>query len=409
MTMKSFKSGEFAEAVAFFKDKINLPTATWKDLQGEMHAKAFTVAGAMREDILCDLRNAVEKAITDGMSIQEFRKEFSAIVKRTGWQHNGTRNWRSDLIYQTNLHTAYAAGREKQMRDPKMRKIYPYARYRSKGDGLERPEHKAWNNTILPLDDPWWDTHTPPNGWGCRCWTEPVSALEVKALGLEVAKEPPTAPDDKTGIDKGWDYNVGDAAYGNERIKEEYKRLDLKIPWKERGQDGLWKPTVDEMRLPEITGKEFYSTKELKSKEAFVAAIEKGIGGAAKTIIVMGPNDIPLSYNVDAKYLVGHLVDRVDSQKKPYSDYSRSRFVSMICKTITEPAEIRIGFMRSETGKIAIRSGFFNLFKDRDGKAHLVKVVFDSNCASFVSHTALTTTSGKIPVEGVKIYRKGLK
>lgn len=79
--------------------------------------------------------------------------------------------------------------------------------------------------------------------------------MEIKALGLEVAKKSPTAPDDKTGIDKGWDYNVGDAAYGNERIKEEYKRLDLKIPWKERDQDGLWRPNSEEnVELPAITG-----------------------------------------------------------------------------------------------------------------------------------------------------------
>lgn len=409
MTMKSFKSGEFAEAVAFFKDKIKLPTATWKDLQGEMHAKAFTVAGAMREDILCDLHKAVEKAITDGMSIQEFRKDFDSIVKRTGWQYNGTRNWRSDLIYQTNLHTAYAAGREKQMRDPKMRKIYPYARYRSMDDGRERPEHKAWNNIVLPLNDPWWDKHTPPNGWNCRCWKEPVSALEVKALGLEIAGEPPTSPDDKTGIDKGWDYNVGDAAYGNERIKEEYKRLDQKIPWKERDQDGLWQPNSEEyVALPTITGPEYHSGKEkLKSKEAFVEAIKKGIGGETKAIVVEGPAGVPLTFNVDAQYLVDHLVDRVDGKGKMYNDFSRSRYVAMICKTINDPTEIRIGFLRSATGKIAIRSFFYSKY-DNNGKTTLTKVVFDSRCASFVGYTTYAST-GKIALEGVRVFRKGLK
>jgi len=130
----------------------------------------------MREDMLCDFHKAVGNAITEGMSIQEFSKEFDSIVKRTGWQFNGT--------------------------------------------PTKRPEHKAWNNIVLPWDDPWWDKHTPPNGWGCRCWKEPVSALEVKALGLKVRSTAPTPPNDTKGIDKGWDYNVGNATWGKPGLDE---------------------------------------------------------------------------------------------------------------------------------------------------------------------------------------------
>ena len=47
-------------------------------------------------------------------------------------------------------------------------------RYVAVLDARTRPEHRAWHGLILPIDHPLWDTHYPPNGWGCRClraWT----------------------------------------------------------------------------------------------------------------------------------------------------------------------------------------------------------------------------------------------
>lgn len=47
--------------------------------------------------------------------------------------------------------------------------LYPNLRYVAVMDGRTRDQHARWHNTILPIDDPWWDTHLPPNDWGCRC------------------------------------------------------------------------------------------------------------------------------------------------------------------------------------------------------------------------------------------------
>ncbi|MCS5516202.1 phage minor head protein [Pseudomonas qingdaonensis] len=59
----------------------------------------------------------------------------------------------------------------------------PYGLYRH-GDALTRPQHLAWDGTVLPLDDPWWSTHTPQNGWGCKCKFM-VSERDVEAAGPE--------------------------------------------------------------------------------------------------------------------------------------------------------------------------------------------------------------------------------
>ena len=47
--------------------------------------------------------------------------------------------------------------------------LYPNLVYRTVGDERVRPEHDVLNGTIKPIDDPFWRTFYPPNGWRCRC------------------------------------------------------------------------------------------------------------------------------------------------------------------------------------------------------------------------------------------------
>ena len=46
---------------------------------------------------------------------------------------------------------------------------HPNLRYSAVNDRRTRPQHRAWHAIVRPIDDPFWDTHFPPNGWRCRC------------------------------------------------------------------------------------------------------------------------------------------------------------------------------------------------------------------------------------------------
>jgi len=375
----------FKEAVDYFRAKVNLPTESWRDLQGQMHAKAFVVAGVMREDILCDFRKAVDGAIAEGKTLQQFRKDFDSIVAKTGWQHNGTRNWRSEIIYSTNLAVAHAAGRERQMQDPVHRKLFPYGRYICMMDGLERPEHRAWHNTILPLDDPWWSTHTPPNGWRCRCRKEAVSKYDARALGIPISDKAPSDPTvehiDRTtgevtqiqkGIDPGWNYNPGDAANGKPNPP-----VAAKV-WTEIPQQGFLnnpeKPTLPIHPLPK-PAKAILST-EQEIKDAIDKKLDEQIP-TRKVMIPMG--DFTYAFNVDSQSLARHFnnVAKVDRQAQ----------LNAIISAMVNPDEIRLLFMESATGKVAIRARFFKLFQEA-GESKPVIIVFDAQKGEFISWTA---------------------
>ena len=206
----------FQEQNDFFNQKLALPSEHYDDILKVAHDKAFIVAGAAKADLLNDFHSAVKTAINEGKTVDWFRTQFDAIVQKHGWDYNGGRDWRTRIIYQTNLSTSYAAGRWTQLHDPDLLKARPYWKYiHNDAQAHPRPLHQSWNGTVLRYDDPWWATHFCPNGWNCRCRIKAVRADEFKGH---------PAPDDGTynfidrngvthtlpnGVDYGWDYAPG--------------------------------------------------------------------------------------------------------------------------------------------------------------------------------------------------------
>ena len=47
--------------------------------------------------------------------------------------------------------------------------LFPYLRYQTAGDDSVRNEHRLLDGITKRVDDPFWRTYYPPNGWNCRC------------------------------------------------------------------------------------------------------------------------------------------------------------------------------------------------------------------------------------------------
>lgn len=266
----AYGSLPFKQQIAFFRAKVNVPTERWTDLWEAEHDHAFMVAGANRIDLLADLRAAVDKAIADGTGLEAFRRDFDAIVAKYGWAYNGGRNWRTRVIFETNMRTSYAAGRYAQLQA--LKAVRPFWRYRH-SDSVQhpRPEHLAWDGLVLHADDPWWDTHFPPNGWGCQCTVEALNARDLARLGktgpdaapasgmrqVIVGKTGP-APftvDVPDGVDPGFGYAPGKSAYksGQEAAPTSAPPQDpIPAVLEQLAQDILTKAT----RLPALAGAE---------------------------------------------------------------------------------------------------------------------------------------------------------
>ncbi len=232
--------GPPADAVAALVAKGYEIAFDWREVWQEENAKAFTVAKAMSRDLLEDIREAVTRALDEGLTLQQFQKELRPRLVARGWWGRALMTDPADgvekvvrlgsparlrTIYQTNLRVSYMAGRWARLERTKS--AFPFLRYVSVKDARVRPEHAAWDGTILPVDHPWWDTHFPPNGWNCRCDVQPVNERMIARRGWEVTEDGdiPRAPmrdyvNRRTGeitrleqgMDAGWSYNVGKAA-----------------------------------------------------------------------------------------------------------------------------------------------------------------------------------------------------
>lgn len=228
------------EAVAYFKAKGRTPhpSFAWQDVWQHQHATAFTVAKSAGYDILGDIHAAVLKAMAEGKTFAQFQKELTPILQDKGWwgrktmvdpatgavvkaQLGSPRRLRT--IFDVNMRTSYAAGRWNQIERVKARR--PYLRYEAVLDRRTRDAHKRWHGTTLPVDDDWWKTHAPPNGWKCRCTIVQLSKAEADELdgpSPGAPKDGPPKPylNPRTGetvmvppgIDPGWAYNPGQAA-----------------------------------------------------------------------------------------------------------------------------------------------------------------------------------------------------
>lgn len=219
---------------------IKQPTFSWLDAWQANHSKMFTVAKSAGFEVLNDIADAVDAALKNGTTFDEFTKTLDPILKDKGWWGRGAaldpetglavpdaqlgslRRLRT--IYDINLRMSYAAGRWASVQRNKS--DLPFLRYVHTTAVHPRAEHLAWDGVTLPVDHPWWQTHYPPNGWGCKCGVISVTQTQFDRLNDEgkiVTDAPRTelVPflNKRTGerlmvpkgIDPGFGYNAGTA------------------------------------------------------------------------------------------------------------------------------------------------------------------------------------------------------
>lgn len=89
--------------------------------------------------------------------------------------------------YSTAISSAQMAGRWTQFESEKA--DFPMLKYQTIGDRNVRESHAALNGVKKKVDDGFWNSHYPPNGWNCRC-----EAVQVTGTSKETPNDKITYP-----------------------------------------------------------------------------------------------------------------------------------------------------------------------------------------------------------------------
>lgn len=226
------------EITRYFEEKSLKPAFSWQDVWGEEHAYAFTVAKAVDLELLTLFKSSIQRAIDKGEGFESWREKLVPELQRLGWYgrrkvDDPTGQWKSKIvdfsrparlenIFWSNVRTARAAGQWERIQRTKAG--LPYLLYVRTASQNPREQHLAFVGIMLPVDDSFWSTHFPPNGWGCKCSVRQITRFEYQRLVAtgDYLLEPPTIETRPfvnrrtgeithvpVGIDPGWGTNPG--------------------------------------------------------------------------------------------------------------------------------------------------------------------------------------------------------
>lgn len=173
--------------------------------------EVVTLAYVKTLEALCDH--------TSRREIDEARKELGEL-----WSAAYAKADKKALTYLDKNDVRLERAAAQWQRLQRSKRFIPYLLYQL-GPRRETCElHLDWDGLMLPVDDPWWSSHMPPNSWGCTCWVRSVSKYEYEKLIAE-GEVRTVAPDDGViqwtnprtgeveniphGIDPSWNFNPG--------------------------------------------------------------------------------------------------------------------------------------------------------------------------------------------------------
>lgn len=365
------------EAVAYMQRRNNVKqTYGWQDLWQQEHAHAFTVSRLARTDLLQSLQEQITASVNGDLSRRDFMRDSKSMLKKAGlW---GTTEVtepstgeilnttfdpaRLKLIFDTNTSMAYAAGQWDRIQETKV--SHPYLRYITLHDDRVRKAHAAWDGITLSVDDPFWKTHFPPNGWRCRCRVVSVNKREY-AAGKTPAGGPmrKTAPETlqrdwrnprtdqilpiPVGIDPGFGYNPGMAAKRLEVQSDlvEQKLATLSQPLQTAAKtEGLAVPAIAKAKINQPNWKTL-GLADLRSATALaeaphllpaaanaqdaVTTVRNALGlEAGGSIRVQTPVEMVTLHDFTLPHVVEKRLDR------------RERFADFVLPTLRNPTEV---------------------------------------------------------------------
>jgi SPP1 gp7 family putative phage head morphogenesis protein len=287
---------KFNEAIDYMRNKIDLPTESYRDIKASAHKKAFVIAGLANMDILADFHKRITDSVENGTPFSQFKKEFRDKAASSGWLSGEKADkkytaWRAKVIWETNVTQAYHAGRWERYASPESVEDYPYLEFRHNFYGISiepRESHVALNGLIFPVGDAFWDNHFGMLNYGCKCGVTRVARWDERVKDKsesDILSENRTIAgyDEKRGEypDNGSDGNfVNPGVFDGGGIVSLFDKIDKMQKsggWRKELADKTWDCVADNNKIFADNLKTWidrlWTGKEVKSRETRSIAV----------------------------------------------------------------------------------------------------------------------------------------
>lgn len=158
----------FDKAAAMIADKGVVSRRVFDDLLPEFQGAAFVITHVEDMDLVMSIQQRVAELPLGGdwdEIKQSIAKDLSPWLDSEEDPDAAER--RAELLLRSHGYAAYSAANHEALKA--QRDLFPYLKYITAQDERVRGPHAALNGLVLPADSPFWDAHTPPWEFGCRC------------------------------------------------------------------------------------------------------------------------------------------------------------------------------------------------------------------------------------------------
>ncbi|MCA4416665.1 phage head morphogenesis protein, partial [Acinetobacter baumannii] len=203
-----------SDAISYLEKKGFKIGWDWHETLDNAHSRAFTVAKVARMDLLQDIRQSLISAMQQGQTLEQWKASITPVLQDKGWwgkktvinpegreqevQLGSPRRLRT--IYDTNMQSAFAAGRYKAMLAGA--ETRPFWEWRHITINNPRKQHVALNGRLFRFDDPFWNVAYPPSEWGCKCRVIARSAREVESKEILSGEGNESDIYERVGVDR---------------------------------------------------------------------------------------------------------------------------------------------------------------------------------------------------------------
>jgi hypothetical protein len=166
-------------AIEYLRSLPVLSRAQWEAAIRANLPAGFRMAGVESQTVLRQMQELIVRSLESGLTPQQFDRAAGELLRN--YQISASR---LRTVWNTNVGTSLARGREQALADPRVASVLTWRLYDAMNDLYVRENHAALDNAVAPAE--WWEgpgaEFKPLRGYNCRCVLLGITETRARKL-----------------------------------------------------------------------------------------------------------------------------------------------------------------------------------------------------------------------------------